>query len=297
MGSLSLAHLVLLIFLAGLPLGLFLFLRRSRSAAPAYRSLGVTSPILTFLIVVAMIGRPIVDYYRAHVSEANEMSPAILVPLGLFFLVSIYAAVAATVVFFYRAVENINFFAGKRLHAPMSTLLMTIPVANLIATPYVHTVAYFRSMALSPARRASKLGAAALAVGAFFLLLANIGFGLASNNSTLAAGRYDSISLALIATFAGLAGGILYTRIVTRIFKAQEAHAGQTGVIPHTGASPGPALGGVLDALRSVAVALLVGAAVLTVMAPAQASFWATSLVQALHGGLGESALPLPPAQ
>lgn len=289
MGSLPLAHMVLLTFVIALPVGLFLWLRRRKSAPTSYRSLKVTSPVLTFLIVVAMIGRPIVDYYRAHGPEANAMNPAVVVPLGLFFLASVYAAVAATVYFFYRAMENINVFAGRRVHAPMSALLMTIPVANLIATPYIHTVTYHRSMALAPARRASRLGAAVLAIGAFLLLLANIGFGIASNSRTLLGEHYDGVSLSLVATFAGLAGGILYTRIVTRIFKAQEAHAEQIGAIAQIGPKPkrDPVSGGVVDALRSLTVAALVGAAIVTLVAPVEASHWATSLVQLLHDRLG----------
>jgi hypothetical protein len=295
MGSLSIIHWVILILLVALPVGLFLWLRRSKSSAPAYRSLKLTSPILTFLIVVAMIARPILDYYRSHVPQANEISPVILAPLGLFVLVCICAAVAATVYFFYRAMQNINVFAGRQVHAPMTTLLMVIPVANLVATPYIHYATYYGSMALSPAHHASRLGAAALAVGAFVLFLANLVFGAASNSSALFEEPYDAVSLSLVATFAGLAGGILYTRIVSRIFKAQEAHAERIGIIASTGKAQGSVLDGVLDGLRSIAVALLVGAAAFTLVAPAEASAWATSLVQTLHDRLEGSDLSAPP--
>ena len=83
-----------------------------------YSSLRVTSPVLNFLVVMAMIGKPMLEYFKEHQLQADAISPTLFLPLVLLFLACIYATVGVTVYFYYRAIENINFFTGARVRAP-----------------------------------------------------------------------------------------------------------------------------------------------------------------------------------
>ncbi len=288
----AVSHLLIIILAVLLPLSIFLWLRRnsSSSSKSSYRSLRVASPVLNFFIIMAMIGKPILEYFKEHQSQADAINPAFFLPVVFFFLVCIYAAVGASIYFYYRAIENINFFAGARMRAPGTSLLMVVPVVNLLAMPYVLYFTYYRSMALLPAHHVSKIRAVALAIGTFVLLVASIAFGLASGNDAIRSDDFDSVSLSLVATCAGLAAGILYTRIVSRVFKAQEAYATYIGAVLHSDASNEAVRSGALDALRSIAVALLVGSGIFTLFSPTQASYWVASVVQTVRVKVAEPA-------
>lgn len=262
MGGFSITHWLILILFLGFPLGIFFWLRRrSRSSHSTYRSLRVTSPVLNFLIILAMIGKPFLEYFKDQQWQSDVIPPALLLALGGFFLICVYAAVGATAYFFYRAIENINFFVGARVRAPATAILMVVPFVNFIAMPFVHYFTYYRSMNLSPEHRVSRFNAAVLAIGAFVLLVVSLASAVLSNNTVLRSGA-DPLSLSIITTCAGLAAGILFTRIVSRVFKAQEAYAAHVGIIGPLNAAREPVRGGLIDNLRSCAVVFLIAIAI-----------------------------------
>jgi hypothetical protein len=72
------------------------------------------------------------------------------------FIVSLYALVVAILLFFFRAIRNINTLSGFRLRSPYVVLFMLVPIANLIVIPYLEYFAYQRSRALARLEGASK---------------------------------------------------------------------------------------------------------------------------------------------
>src|SRR3984893_9663 len=168
MGGRSVWHWLkhLAVFLV--PLGAYIWSRR-RQAKADYRSLRIVWPTLNFFLVMAFVGRPLLEHFKKHQWQSVSVPPALLFALGLFFLVCVYVSVGTSAYYFYRAMRNINFFTQARLLAPSSAWLMVVPLANMLAMPYVWGRTYYCSLALHPMHQVSKQTAGAMSMGAFVL--------------------------------------------------------------------------------------------------------------------------------
>ena len=80
----------------------------------SFRSLRVISPVLNFFLVMAFVGRPLLEHFKKHVWQSDSIPPVLLLALSLFFLVCVYVSVGATAYYFSRAMRNINFFTSTR---------------------------------------------------------------------------------------------------------------------------------------------------------------------------------------
>lgn len=289
-GEREMAHWLIPLILVGAWIGISVWLRpASPSSRPKYRSLRVASPILSLMIMLAVIGRPFAEYYRDHDWQSDALHPAILLSLGGLFLVCVYVSVGAMVYFFYRAIGNINFFAGIRVGSPGTAILMLVPVINVVAIPFVHYITYYRSMSLLPSNRVSAFSAAALAISTFLFAVVALAGDAVSRNSVLG-GDIDPFSLSIVTFCSGLAAGILLTRLVSRIFKAQEAYAAHTSITAPSDAALKPVRGGMIDALRSLAVALLITVGVAAVVEPNGTASAVAMASKALTGNVTEPA-------
>jgi hypothetical protein len=253
-----------------------------------FRSLRVISPTLNFFIVMAFVGHPFLEFMKKHNWQSNALPPSLLVPLGLFFLVCLYVTVGANSYYFYRAMRNINVFTQARLLAPWTAWLMVVPVANMIAMPYVWGRTYYCSLALHPVHQVSKEKAAAMSVGAFALLLIGLAAGLMSDQQVLWPPGYDGPSLWIIGVCAGFAGAMLSTRIVQRVSAVQELYAERVGLAPPRWERTTDAISvGVVDFLKSTAFGACVGLGLFATAWPSVAS---SALQQLLAGLFGQVA-------
>jgi hypothetical protein len=224
---LLLAAGVLLLLVTGRPL----FTDGALSAKQStFRSLASASPVVEALIAISVIGKPFLEHLQKNDWQSNLLSPTPLLIVVVILVVSLYAMIGGVLFFFYRAIRNINFFSGRRVRAPYSSLFMVVPILNLVVIPYVQYFAYRRSRAFAWPQQASALGAALLVVGAFALLLISVICGYAGDEIQEGA-VYDAASLMVIGTLTGFAAGILQARIVDGIARAQESYAGQIGAL------------------------------------------------------------------
>jgi hypothetical protein len=150
-----------------------------------------------------------------------------MMPLTVVFIISLYALIVAIVVFFFRAIRNINVLNGARLRSPYSAFFMIIPIANLIVIPYLEYFAYQRSRALVMPGAASKTRAALLVASAFALLVASVALGLPGDAASQP-GAYDPLAVLVLTLCTGCASGILTTRVINGIFEAQDSLAQRT---------------------------------------------------------------------
>ena len=141
--------------------------------------------------------------------------------------ISLYALIVAIIIFFFRAIRNINIFNGARLRSPYSAFFVIIPIANMIVIPYLEYFTYQRSRALVTPDRASKPRATLLVGSAFALLVASVALGLPSEDPSKP-GVYDALALLVLSFCTGCASGILTTRVINGIFEAQDYLAQQT---------------------------------------------------------------------
>jgi len=192
-----------------------------------FKSLRVTSPILNTLIMIAVLGKPFLEHLQKNNWDMGFIDPQIVMPFVWVFIVSLWALLAAVIIFFFRAIRNINVLRGERLRSPYSALFMLVPISNMIVIPYLEYFAYQRSRALAMPEEASKLRAALLVVAAFGLLLVNLALGLPSDDPSQP-GTYDPLALLVMGLCTGCASGMLTTRIVNGIFEAQDLLAQRT---------------------------------------------------------------------
>ena len=136
-----------------------------------FKSLRTTSPILNALVMTSVVGKPFLEHLRKNTSV---LAPQIMMPLTVVFIISLYALLVAIIIFFFRAIQNINVLSGARLRSPYSAFFMIIPIANLIVIPYLEYFTYQRSRALATPGRSSKPRAALLLGSAFALLVASV---------------------------------------------------------------------------------------------------------------------------
>jgi quercetin dioxygenase-like cupin family protein len=252
-----------------------------------YQPLGVLSPILIFFVVVGLVGRPFLEQLQKHTWLADFIPPAVLVPLSIFFLVGLYISAVATMYFFYRAMRNINFFAGHRVVAPSAAWLMAIPFVNLLVIPYVWGRTYYLSHALNPQQQIRKSAAAILSVGTFVLILIGLATDRMSDNPAFWPPGYDGLSLAVVALGTSTAGSILFSRIVQRISAAQRLHAERQGLLlPWRDRTHEPSSSGLLALVRLAVVGLCVGTALYAAVFPASAS----RMLQRLFAAVGQVA-------
>jgi hypothetical protein len=127
-----------------------------------FKSLRATSPILNALVMTSVVGKPFLEHLQKNDWNTSVLAPQITMPLTVVFIVSLYALIVAIIVFFFRAIRNINVLSGARLRSPYSAFFMIIPIANLIVIPYIEYFTYQRSRALATPAGASKLRAALL---------------------------------------------------------------------------------------------------------------------------------------
>ena len=150
-----------------------------------------------------------------------------MMPFTVIFIISLYALIVAIIVFFFRAIRNLNVLNGARLRSPYSAFFMIIPIANLIVIPYLEYFTYQRSRALATPAHASKLRAALLVGSAFALLVASVALGLPSDDPSQPE-TYDPLALLVLGFCTGCASGILTTRVINGIFEAQDWLAQRT---------------------------------------------------------------------
>jgi hypothetical protein len=273
---------VLVLFFRYLPLWLLLagllvilvtgrpFVRRGPLAGKhaQFKSLGIASPVLNSLVLIAVIGKPFLENLQKNDWKTDFLTPEFAMPLVLVFSASVFAMLGATVYFFIRAIRNINAFSGEKRRAPYSALFMLVPITNLIVTPYLEYFTYQRSLALAMPDRASKPRAALLVFSAFALLVISVACGRLGDDASQST-EFDALSLFVLSLSTGGAGGILTTRIFDRINKAQELYAQRLST-PADGQSlaASPTLGRKTDAIKSVGVAILLIAALATTLFP-----------------------------
>ena len=176
---------VLLLLLTGRPL----FTSGALSAKQdRFRSLAAASPVLDVLILVAAVGKPFLDRLQDNDWHSDLLGPTPLLVVVMVFVASLFAMIGAILHFFYRAIQNINFFAGRRVRAPYSALFMVVPIANLVVVPYVQYFAYRRSRAFAGPQKASALRAALLVGLAFGSVVVSVICGYAGKEVSRAGG-------------------------------------------------------------------------------------------------------------
>lgn len=192
-----------------------------------FKSLRTTSPILNALVMTSVVGKPFLEHLRKNDWDTSVLAPQIMMPLTVVFIISLYALLVAIIIFFFRAIRNINVLSGARLRSPYSAFFMIIPIANLIVIPYLEYFTYQRSRALATPGRSSKPRAALLVGSAFALLVASVALGLPSDGPS-EPGTYDPLALLVLSFCTGCASGILTTRVINGIFEAQDWLAQRT---------------------------------------------------------------------
>jgi hypothetical protein len=209
---------ILLLLLSGPPV-----LRRKALDAKQiqFKSLRTTSPILNTLIMISVVGKPFLEHLQKSNWDTGFIDPQIVMPLVWVFIVSLYALLAAVIIFFFRAIRNINVLSGERLRSPYSALFMLVPISNMVVIPYLEYFAYQRSRALATPHQASKIRSVVLVVAAFALLLVSLALGLPTDDPSQP-GTYDPLALLVLSLCTGCASGILTTRIINGIFAAQD---------------------------------------------------------------------------
>jgi hypothetical protein len=192
-----------------------------------FKSLRTTSPILNTLVMISVIGKPFLEHLRKNDWDTSVLAPQITMPLTVLFIISLYALIVAIIVFFFRAIRNINVLNCARLRSPYAAFFMIIPIANLVVIPYLEYFAYQRSQALATPGAASKARAALLVGSAFALLVASVALGL-PNEHPSEPSSYDALALLVLSLCTGTASGILTTRVINGIFEAQDWLARRT---------------------------------------------------------------------
>jgi hypothetical protein len=238
-----------------------------------FRSLRVISRVLNFFLVIAFVGRPFLEHFKKHGWQSDSIPPVLLLALGLFFLVCVYVSVGATAYYFSRAMRNINFFTQARL---VTAWLMPVPVVNMVAMPYAWGRTYYCSRGLHPMHHVSKLGAAALSVGAFVLMMTGMATGIMSDNRTIRPPGYDGFSLSFMSICISMDGTMLFTRIVQRISAVQELYAERVRLVPRRRNSADDSINGGL-----IEVGACLGLALFTAVWPAVTSSAAQQLLVA----------------
>jgi hypothetical protein len=231
-----------------------------------FKSLRAISPLLNTLVMISVIGKPFLEHLRKNDWDTSFVAPQIATPLAVLFIVSLYALVVAILLFFFRAIRNINTLSGFRLRSPYVVLFMLVPIANLIVIPYLEYFAYQRSRALARLEGASKPRAALLVGLAFALLVASVALGLPADESSQP-GAYDALALLVMTLCTGGASGILTTRVVNGIFEAQDRLAQRT-LGGEAGTAARDERGRWLETLKLHAVAVLLVIAFATAVLP-----------------------------
>jgi hypothetical protein len=232
-----------------------------------FKSLRATSPILNTLVMTSVVGKPFLEHLRKSDWDTSFLAPQIMMPLTVIFIISLYALIVAIVVFFFRAIRNINVLNGARLRSPYSAFFMIIPIASLIVIPYLEYFTYQRSRALATPADASKLRAALLVGSAFALLIASVALGLPSDDPSRP-GTYDPLALLVLSFCTGCASGILTTRVINGIFEAQDSLAQRTLSGRQTAVAASDDRKHWLEALKLNAVAVLLIVALVTAVFP-----------------------------
>lgn len=189
-----------------------------------FKSLRTTSPILNTLVMVSVVGKPFLEHLKKNNWDASFLPSELATPVVVVFILSLYALLAAVLIFFFRAIRNINVLSGQRQRSPYAVWFMLIPIANVIVIPYIEYFAYQRSRALATPERASKLRATLLVGLAFGLLIASAALGLPVEAGS-GPSRYDPLALLVMSFCTGCASGILTTRVINGILEAQDALA------------------------------------------------------------------------
>ncbi len=249
-----------------------------------FRSLAAASPVLDTLIAIAVIGKPFLEHLQKNDWQSDLLGPTPLLVVVSVLVVSFYAMLGSILFYFYRAIQNINYFNGRRVRAPASALLMIVPIANLVVIPYVEYFAYHRSRARADPLTASAWRAALLVGGAFGLLLVSVICGYAGRAASEPA-LYDAASLMLIGAATGIAGGILTTRIVGRIARAQDAYAISSGALPGRAPRRQSLPKRWREAVELLAVAALIVVALWAAVVPDVASQAVRIVMQGMAGG------------
>ena len=87
-----------------------------------FKSLRTASPILNALVMTSVVGKPFLEH-RRNDWDTSFLAPQIMMPVTVIFIISLYALIVAIIVFFFRAIQNINVLNGAHLRSPYSAFL------------------------------------------------------------------------------------------------------------------------------------------------------------------------------
>lgn len=259
MGTLSLFHILLIFALFIIPvIAILLFRGRANRASTAFHSLKLTSPLLIALILVFTATRTFLSNPDAMNGLLSAHWRDALTGLTL---IALAGAVVSGALFYYKALANLNFFSGRIILSPIFSLLGLIPFVNFIGLPAIQYVAYRNSLLLFPNLSISRATAALTTIGAMVLTLVGIA-GHVSRDVAMLVGLEDATPIWIAGTCASFAGGLLLSRIVSRITAAQEAYA-------QSPASPPKNIGDRKEKIQTLAIGALLLLAIISLIAPA----------------------------
>jgi hypothetical protein len=234
-----------------------------------FKSLLLTSPVLNTLISISVIGKPVLEYLQKHDWNTDIFPSQVSMPAIVIVIASVYFLLGSFIYFFFRAIRNINFFSQAKVRSPYSAFFMLVPITNFVVIPYLEYFAYHRSWLAAVPDKASKARAAFLVVSAFTLLIISLAYGRLSEDGSPSS-LYDPLSLLILSLSTGGAGGILTARIITGISYAQDLCAQQRGLLPHIPVDPKvERRSRSKELLQTIAVGVLLTAALLTALFPA----------------------------
>ncbi len=264
MGTLSLFHILLIFVLFVMPVIVILLFRRraNRASSASFHSLKLTSPLLIALILIFTAVRPFLSNSDATSGFLSTHWRDALTGLAL---IALAGAVVSGALFYYKALANLNFFSGRVILSPIFSLVGLIPFVNFIGLPAIQYVAYRNSLQLFPNLSISRANAALATIGAMVLTLAGVA-GHEPRDIAMLLGLEDAIPIWIAGTSAGLAGGLLLSRIVSRITAAQEAYA-------QSPASPPTNIGDRKEKIQTLAIGALLALAIISLIAPAFVSY------------------------
>ncbi len=135
-------------------------------------------------------------------------------------------ALGGSLVFFHRALSNINYITGKRLLTPNDAVLAVLPGTNLMFMPLVWYDAHFHSRRLYFGPGVTRYTSIFLATAAFGLLLIAMLIEVLALVQNMADPSFKQGSSRIVVVFcAATSGALLFARIIMEIRNAQEAIA------------------------------------------------------------------------
>lgn len=234
--------------------------RHSRGPGRAYRTLHPIAPILVVMVTLGAGGLAILEFLKDYQAPFETSLPGFMSMVRMVVIASVYVAFSLTLIFFHRAISNINLFTGKRTCRPSYAFYAVLPGTNLAFFPLVLFEAHYYSRSIFYGARVSRRTPAALAIGTFIMFIAAILISLLSDFQDLNSfGSHISTDIALLLFCAAVSFALLFSQIVLEITNLQEAlnaHRSLRHDLRHPIAQPNKRNG----ALLYVAAAVLISA-------------------------------------